>query len=257
MIDNNYYFKNILYMPAVRKNVQKKTGDSCANSETIDAIIELAILRSNETFVKIYTEHDTLLREFNRFKELYDIVLTSLNSYLNYFRDASFNDLTTLFTEEVYTSLASLIVTKFGTELNYSNILSYEAVYDSGLFTHYKENSYKILDGLNRAIELYKENRNQEKRILTCGEKVKILENIELLTEYLKNRSLGMKVLAVSATLNFNNIMIKPHYKVYFERHGHPQEGIFDSEKLALIIKELLDNGTLTEDDVFKENDVI
>jgi hypothetical protein len=253
MIDNNkYFFKNILYMPAVRKHVQKKTGDSCANSQTIDAIIQLAILRSNETFVKIKNEHDTLLREFNRFKELYDIVITSLNSYLNYFRDASFNDLTTVFTQEVYTSLASLIVTKFGTELNYSNILSYDIVYDSGLFTHYKENSYKILDGLNRAIELYRENRNQEIKILTCEEKVKILEDIELLTEYLKKKNMGMKSLAVSATLTFDNIMIKPQYEVYFERHGPPQEGVFDTEKLAVIIKELLDNGRLTEDDVFE-----
>ena len=48
----------------------------------------------------------------------------------------------------------------------------------------------------------------------------------------------------------------KPQYEVYFERHGFPQEGVFDSEKLAIIIKELLDNGTLTEDDVFKEDDV-
>lgn len=239
-------------MPAVRKHVQKKTGDSCANSQTIDAIIQLAILRSNETFVKIKNEHDTLLREFNRFKELYDIVITSLNSYLNYFRDASFNDLTTVFTQEVYTSLASLIVTKFGTELNYSNILSYDIVYDSGLFTHYKENSYKILDGLNRAIELYRENRNQEIKILTCEEKVKILEDIELLTEYLKKKNMGMKSLAVSATLTFDNIMIKPQYEVYFERHGPPQEGVFDTEKLAVIIKELLDNGRLTEDDVFE-----
>ena len=74
MIDNKYYFKNILYMPAVRKHVQKKTEDSCSNSQTIDAIIQLAIFRSNETFVKLKSEHDTLLREFNRFKEYNTIV---------------------------------------------------------------------------------------------------------------------------------------------------------------------------------------
>lgn len=61
-----------------------------------------------------------------------------------------------------------------------------------------------------------------------------------------------MKSLAVSATLTFDNIMIKPQYEVYFERHGPPQEGVFDTEKLAVIIKELLDNGRLTEDDVFE-----
>tara|TARA_Y100000389_G_scaffold5404_1_gene5181 strand:+ start:13184 stop:13951 length:768 start_codon:yes stop_codon:yes gene_type:complete len=254
MIDNNkYFFKNILYMPAVRKHVQKKTGDSCANSQTIDAIIELAILRSNETFVKIKNEHDTLLREFNRFKELYDIVLTSLNSYLNYFRDASFNDLTTLFTEEVYTSLASLIVSKFGTELNYSNILSYDIVYDSGLFTHYKENSYKILDGLKRSLNLYIENQNQKAKILTCEEKEKILKDPKLLQEYIDTHFKNTMTLFQDISYNLTVLpRFKPQYEVYFERHGPPQEGVFDTEKLAVIIKELLDNGILTQDDVFE-----
>lgn len=234
-------------MPGIRKNAQGKTGGSSAiSSETVNAE------RSNRTGKKIKKEHDTLLREFNRFKELYDIVLTSLNSYLNYFRDASFNDLNTLFTQEVYTSLAGLIVTKFGTGLNYSNILSYEAVYDSGLFTHYQENSYKILDGLNRAIELYGENRNQSARILTLEEKEKILEDMELLREYLKKKSMPMQSLAVNTTINFGSIIIKPQYELYFQRHGPPPEGVFDTEKLAIIIKELLDNGTLTEDDVFQ-----
>ncbi len=245
-------------MPAVRKHVQKKTEDSCSNSQTIDAIIQLAIFRSNETFVKLKSEHDTLLREFNRFKELYDFVLTSLNSYLNYFRDASFNDLTTLFTNDVFTSLASNIVTKFGTELDYSNILSYEAVYDSGLFTHYQENSYKILDGLNRAIQLYIENQNQKAKILTCKEKEKILKDPKLLQEYIDTHFKNTMTLFKDISYNLTVLpSLKPQYEVYFERHGFPQEGVFDSEKLAIIIKELLDNGTLTEDDVFKEDDVI
>ena len=233
-------------MPGIRKNAQGKTGGSSAvSSETVNAE------RSNRTGKKIKKEHDTLLREFNRFKELYDIVLISLNSYLNYFRDASFNDLNTLFTHEVYTSLAGLIVTKFGTGLNYSNILSYEAVYDSGLFTHYQENSYKILDGLNRAIELYKENRNQSARILTLEEKEKILEDMELLTEYLENLKKTMNLFHVEQEILLNPIL-KPQYELYFQRHGPPPEGVFDTEKLAIIIKELLDNGTLTEDDVFQ-----
>lgn len=201
----------------------------------------------------IKKEHDTLLREFNRFKELYDIVLISLNSYLNYFRDANFNDITTLFTEKVYTSLAYLITKKFGTELNYSNILSYDTVYDSGLFTHYQENSYKILDGLNRSINLYIENQNQAAKILTLKEKEKILKDPVLLQEYInthfKNNMILFKDISYKLKVKPN---IKVQYQVYFERHGPPIKGVFDSEKLAVIIKELLDNGILTEDNVFE-----
>ena len=234
-------------MPGIRKNAQGKTGGSSAiSSETVNAE------RSNRTGKKMKKEHDTLLREFNRFKELYDIVLTSLNSYLNYFRDASFNDLNTLFTHEVYTSLAGLIVTKFGTGLNYQRILSYDAVYDSGLFTHYQENSYKILNGLKRSIQLYIENVNQSVRILSLEEKENILEDPTLLQEYIYERS---KTMTLFEDVDYGLSVvpgIKPQYELYFIRHGPPIKGVFDSEKLAVIIKELLDNGTLTQEDIFQ-----
>jgi hypothetical protein len=235
-------------MPGIRKNAQGRTGGSSAISS-----VTFNENRSNRKNKKIVEEHDTLLREFSRFKELYTCILTVLNTYLDYFRDADFEELTTVFTEEVYTSLAGLIVTNFGAGLNYQSILSYDAVYDSGLFSHYKENSYKILDGLNRAIILYKENVNQSVHILSLEEKEKILEDMELLTEYLENQKRKMYLFDTRSELLLNPIL-KPQYALYFTRHGPPVEDVFDTEKLAVIIKELLDNGTLTQEDIFGES---
>ena len=235
-------------MPGIRKNAQGKTGGTSGiSSET--SIAE----RTDRIHKKTRNQQDLLLREYKRFKDLDSVVYTSLNTYLEYFRDASFNDLTTLFTQEVYNSLAATVITKFGGAIDMDSIINFDVIYDSQLFSKYNVSAYSIINGLNRAIEVYKENQAKEKHILSLQEKERILETPELLVEYLKKKKAGMSSLAVSTTLDLT-VSLKPQYALYFERHGAPPEGVFDSEKLAVIIKELLDNGTLTEEDIFGNN---
>ena len=222
--------------------------------EEIKAIVE-ELQAKNNTACAVVQQRDTLLHEFDRFRDFYDCILKVLKEYLCYFQDASYNDLTDGFTTEFYNSLANLVVEKFSDELNIEECLKYENVYDSTLFDTYKENTFKVINGLNRAIEVYKENQAKEKHILSLQEKERILETPELLVEYLKKKKAGMSSLAVSTTLDLT-VSLKPQYALYFERHGAPPEGVFDSEKLAVIIKELLDNGTLTEEDVFGSNTI-
>jgi len=222
--------------------------------EEIKAIVE-ELQEKNNTACAVVQQRDTLLHEFDRFRDFYDCILKVLKEYLCYFQDASYNDLTEGFTTEFYNSLANLVVEKFSDELNIEECLKYENVYDSTLFDTYKENTFKVINGLNRAIEVYKENQAKEKHILSLQEKERILETPELLVEYLKKKKAGMSSLAVSTTLDLT-VSLKPQYALYFERHGPPIEGVFDSEKLAAIIKELLDNGTLTEEDVFGSNTI-
>jgi len=222
--------------------------------EEIKAIVE-ELQAKNNTACAVVQQRDTLLHEFDRFRDFYDCILKVLKEYLCYFQDASYNDLTEGFTTEFYNSLANLVVEKFSDELNIEECLKYENVYDSTLFDTYKENTFKVINGLNRAIEVYKENQAKEKHILSLQEKERILETPELLVEYLKKKKAGMSSLAVSTTLDLT-VSLKPQYALYFERHGPPIEGVFDSEKLAAIIKELLDNGTLTEEDVFGSNTI-
>ena len=194
-----------------------------------------------------------LLHEFDRFKDFYDCILKVLKEYLCYFQDASYNDLTTTFTSEVYNSLAALVISKFGGSLDISAALTYSNVYDSTLFDTYKENTFKVINGLNRAIILYQENQTQAQRILTLEEKEAILNDSELLKAYLEEQRKSAVVLEADADYGIKPLL-KPQYALYFERHGFPTEGVFDSEKLAIIIKELIDNGTLTEDDIFINN---
>lgn len=237
----------------VRDNLNS-TNSLIKKLDEIKAIVEeLQLQEKNNTACAVVQQRDTLLHEFDRFRDFYDCILKVLKEYLCYFQDASYNDLTDGFTTEFYNSLATLVIDKFSDELNIEECLKYENVYDSTLFDTYKENTFKVINGLNRAIELYKENQAKARQILSLQEKEKILETPELLVEYLTKKKTGMRSLAVNTTLNLT-VTLKPHYALYFERHGAPPEGVFDSEKLAVIIKELLDDGILSPDDVFVNN---
>jgi len=235
-------------MPGIRKNAQGKTGGTSGiSSET--SITE----RTDRIHRKTRNQQDLLLREYKRFKDLDTTIYNSLNSYLEYFRDASFNDLTTLFTQEVYNNLAATVVTKFGSNIDLDSIVDFDNIYDSKLFSKYSDGAYSIINGLNRSIILYKDNQTQENKISLLEEKEKILEDPTLLNNYVNefNSRRGGFVVEYTASLLPK---LKPQYELYFQRHGPPPEGVFDSEKLAVIIKELLDNGTLTQEDIFGNN---
>ena len=243
---------NRIVVRANLKPTNRLIKDLQEEQEEIKAIVE-ELQAKNNTACAVVQQRDTLLHEFDRFRDFYDCILKVLKEYLCYFQDASYNDLTDGFTTEFYNSLAALVVDKFSDELNIEECLKYENVYDSTLFDTYKENTFKVINGLNRAIELYKENQAKATQILSLQEKEKILEDMTLLQEYLDNRAKRMTLFETSTGLTLQP-MLKPQYALYFERHGAPPEGVFDSEKLAVIIKELLDDGILSPDDVFVNN---
>ena len=44
---------------------------------------------------------------------------------------------------------------------------------------------------------------------------------------------------------------IKPQYKRYIDLYGFPADFMFDSEKLAVIVKDLIEEGVIQESDLF------
>lgn len=193
--------------------------------------------------------------DMHKFKKLYNLFVKSLDTYLEYFRDASLNTLESAFTDQVYNSLGSILVDE--NRFANTNLLNFETFMrlykqDNVLFSNYKLSFHKVLDGLHRAIQLHLTNVNQKSRILTLEEKEKILNDADLLNEYI--RSMNDTFFLFDVKKSVETVPgLKPQYLEYFKRHGPPIDGIFESEKLAVIIKELVDNGTLDANDVFDD----
>ena len=193
--------------------------------------------------------------DMQRFEKLYNLFVNSLNTYLEYFRDASLNTLESAFTDQVYNSLGSILIDE--NRFANTNLLNFELYLklyqkDAPLFSNYKLSFHKVLDGLHRAIQLHLTNVNQKSRILTLEEKEKILNDADLLNEYI--RSMNDTFFLFDVKKSVETVPgLKPQYLEYFKRHGPPIDGIFESEKLAVIIKELVDDGTLDANDVFDD----
>jgi len=105
-------------------------------------------------------------------------------------------------------------------------------------FNSYRDSFHRILDGLKLSII----NNN----LLTTttdalNEANSILNDAEKLKEYFENNYTGninTSVLDTSVELNIP-FVLKEEYRIYLERHGPPENFIFESEKLSVIKLEL------------------
>ena len=113
-------------------------------------------------------------------------------------------------------------------------------------FRKYISWAYKTLDGLIKAIDMW------SKIVSFNVYDSEILNNDELLAEYITAKideeSRSMRFLEdQTLTLNINPgaLNIKPKYEEYRKRYGWPEDGIFDAEKMAGIIKDLEAQGII------------
>ena len=142
-------------------------------------------------------------------------------------------------------------------------------VHDNIVFDKYKSNVHKILNSLNNVIWLY---NNSERKDDTINNLKAQVEKYDLLfkdssgipydsntitkniNEFLSNRerSLNMKT-----NLDFSDLQytLLPQIELYIKRHGPPLNGIFKSELMSDIVKDLLDAGILENLDEDPDHD--
>ena len=131
------------------------------------------------------------------------------------------------------------------TKLDNRSIFSY----DENLVVNYRNFSFEFINALKQNISQYYKCKNIEAENANLRTYKEILEDPTKLTEYLDQIQKTSYIFQASSTLQ-TPMQIKLWYLVYLERYGPPGDGIFDSQKLADIIQELLNQGRISADEI-------
>jgi hypothetical protein len=192
------------------------------------------------------------------YKMLEKRILCVIEDYLVYFKKGEFASLVVYYNTKKQIELASEVYDikkeafeKFLTFTPGATCFSdmdEDTVEQYKSFRKYISWAYKTLDGLIKSIEMWTRMNVLELTHLDS----QILEEPELLESYLNTLALEEKKKFnlfetdnITLDIGGNRLNIKPKYAEYMNRYGWPEDGIFDAEKMAGIIKDLEAQGIL------------
>lgn len=172
------------------------------------------------------------------------ILDTLAESYLKY-GEGDFADLTSEATQKILSDAALMLVNNDLFEFTDQEIHEYELSED--VFTDYRSFILSTINGVNAAALLHKSNTGLGQQNAMLQESHEILHNRKKLAEYVEKHYGGFNSLLFEVEFSVTNTLsIKREYEIYIRRYGVPNKGLFDAEKLALIMLEL--NGGQTDD---------
>ena len=156
-----------------------------------------------------------------------------------------YDDLSQQFTEQFYNSISTLLINN-GTFQN----ISPDFEYNSNIFKVYKETFHRVLEGLRKSIQLNNRLDDAKIELNHALNRASILDDMNKLKEYLKEKQNALYFADIKTQLK-EMAVLKPQYQKYIETYGFPEGMIFESEKMAKIIVELIQDNVITEADVF------
>jgi len=181
-----------------------------------------------------------------KYQYLYDTVITQLNTYVKYFSTGNYNELLNTFTPKTYNTLLMSAKSKNFNTNDINNLVNF--VYNPSKFELMRESTYKVIDGLEKTITLVNQNTTYQKDITELTKYKNILDDPKLLIEYIDTQRLNTMPLFQSTETFQVQYVLKPWFEVYLQRHGPPPNGVFESDRLAEIVLELIDNNIITEE---------
>ena len=130
-----------------------------------------------------------------------------------------------------------------------NNLIGVTALGKEDLTSKYRTITNKVIDNLRQGMKEYqlRVNLQQENNQLRTFRD--ILENYDRLIEYLEQQKRENNMFEVETTLTQDPVL-KPWIQEYFIRHGPPNDGVFESEKLGIIITELRNAGRITDEQI-------
>ncbi len=178
------------------------------------------------------TRNNINSRELNKFQTMHKVVESKLSSYLNEFRRGNYEALNREFTDEHYRLFGSLLAN--GNIFNDRVIENFE--YRPETFNSYRDSFHRILDGLKLSII------NNNLLTTTTNDLSNanaILNNQEALFKYYNQKYANNDYALLSINSTLGSLEFKEEYRIYIERHGFPENLIFESEKISAIRLEL------------------
>ncbi len=186
-----------------------------------------------------------------RYQTLYTKVLRQMQTYMNLYASGSFNELRQVFNE---TTLKNLI--DFNQESNYYNKTITDLkdfTYDETTFNAYRTNMYSIFNGFSKSIQ---QTEKVESLTVELNEAKELLSDKDKLIEYIRlNCEDRMMMESFSITQPYNTqAILKPWYTKYFYMFGPPPDGVFDTEKMAMVVDLLIQEKVITMDDFIQNH---
>jgi hypothetical protein len=187
-------------------------------------------------------ENLDMTRDVYRYQILYVNVVTLLDAYLKFFSSGEYSNLKTSLTLKTANTLTMVIQNSnaFYND-NIDNLTDFE--YNPDTFDNFRNNTFFVLNGMIQALSQYDQLDALKNEVKECQA---VLSSESSILAFLEaNRQ--MSALAFSANQTYNTeVILKPWYEKYLMTYGAPNDGIFDTSKMAAIVDELVTAGIIT-----------
>jgi hypothetical protein len=191
------------------------------------------------------------VKDFTRFQILNNKVLKILNPLILEYSKSNIDELAKL---EAYNNEIMIEIDRKTNFYNnqISRISNFN--YDINLFPNYQQTFKAVLTGLQSAIGDLRTNLelNNINAQLVISDNILNGSNKDLISKYIIQKNTEGLPFDADQILDID-LDIKPWYAEYLTKYGAPSNGIFDTEKLSLIVAELIDNGVITIDEFISD----
>lgn len=170
-------------------------------------------------------KNDNQFNIINQNKDFFNII-EELNKLVKNYAGANYDDLDFLLDQPDYNEKIGFQLLKLKTKQNNT--------FDINL-RNFMKNTF---EGIQKSLIQAHEYKNNLVKLELCEEKSSILDDNEKLIAYLKKKKRELFLFDIEP-VNSISVSLKPEYKEYINRHGLPENVIFDTDKLATIRIEL------------------
>ena len=183
-----------------------------------------------------------LLEEFHDLNTFYKQVLEILIFNFKKFQDGKNTSLDDNFSLKKHENLLCLIQEWSNKDNILATALTFRQIHNPYLFRDYRKLAFLILDILLLSRQTNQLNCSLSIQNKDLNYKLEQLNNFENLKKHInqliKSKYDLTNALNCETTVN-TQLEIKTEYLIYINRHGFPENGLFESEKLLTILNEL------------------